>query len=120
VIGVDQLARAYDLPLISYDRPSKSGLLISVGSGLMMASMDVATECAWCMDINVSMIPRLDRAMDAFKVICHPIIFVAWFSVTKPDAALVFKRNHPEVDCYFRGLGSDTGASWAEVLRRGC
>lgn len=39
-----QIARAYGLPLIDYGRSPETGLLISVGSGLMMASMDIAMK----------------------------------------------------------------------------
>lgn len=84
-----------------------------------MASMDAATECAWCMDIPAALIPKLDQALGAFKVVCAPIIFVAWFSATNPEAALVLKGNHPEVHCYFRGLGSDTKESRDEIMEAG-
>jgi hypothetical protein len=119
VLDVLQIARAYDLPLIDYDRHPNAGLLISVGSGLMMASMDAATKCAWCIDIPASLIPKLNQAMDAFKMVCDPIIFVAWFSVTDPKAALELKESHPEIHCYFRGLGSDTEETWEEIMERG-
>src|ERR1019366_10468265 len=119
MLDVSQIARAYGLPLIPYDRQLKNGLLISVGSGLMMASMDVATECAWCMDIPAVLIPQLDKALGAFTMVCDPIIFVAWFSATNPQAALALKENHPEVHCFFRGLGSDTKESWDEVMEAG-
>lgn len=119
MLDVSQIARAYGLPLIDYQRSPESGLLISVGSGLMMASMDVATKCAWCIDIPAQLIPELDRALEAFKMVCDPIIFVAWFSATNPRAALTLKGNHPEVHCYFRGLGADTAESWGEILERG-
>lgn len=114
-----QIARAYGLPLIDYGRSPETGLLISVGSGLMMASMDIAMKCTWCMDIPAALIPELDRALGAFKMVCDPIVFVAWFSSTNPRAALVLKGNHPEVHCYFRGFGADTTESWDEIMERG-
>ena len=119
LLDAPQIAKAYGLPLIPYDRKRKKGLLIAIGSGLMMASMDAATECAWCMDIPAALIPKLDQALGAFKVVCAPIIFVAWFSATNPEAALVLKANHPEVHCYFRGLGSDTKEPWDEIMEAG-
>lgn len=119
MLDVPQIARAYGLPLIDYDRYPNAGLLISVGSGLMMASMDAATKCAWCIDIPAPLIPTLDRALGAFKMVCDPIIFVAWFSVTDPNGALALKARHPEIHCYFRGLGSDTEETWEEIMERG-
>jgi hypothetical protein len=94
--------------LIDYGRSPETGLLISVGSGLMMASMDIAMK-----------LHLVHGHPGSFKMVCDPIVFVAWFSSTNPRAALVLKGNHPEVHCYFRGFGADTTESWDEIMERG-
>jgi hypothetical protein len=112
---VPQVARAYGLEVIDYARAG-TGLLISVGAGLMMASMDLATSCRWSIDLRVTDISRLGDALGALEVLCDPVIFVAWFSVTDPADALALRDAHPGVRCYFRGRGSDTGESWLSVV----
>jgi hypothetical protein len=46
VIDVGQLGRAYDVPLIDYERPGW-GLLITCGAGLIMAGMDALPSARW-------------------------------------------------------------------------
>jgi hypothetical protein len=82
-----RVCRAYGLPEpIEYPRGS-AGLLLAVGSGLMMATMDAVPELRWCIDIGGGRdYPRLPDAAVWFDRLVPLIVVHAWYSITAPYA----------------------------------
>lgn len=77
--------RAYGVPVIDYERPG-SGLLLSVGSGLMMATMDALPRLRWCVDLGGGRpYPDLPEAMVWVNRLASVVVVHAWYSVTAPD-----------------------------------
>ena len=79
--------RAYGLPeLYDYERES-SGLLIAVGSGLMLATMDAVPSLRYCTDIGGGIpLPRLADAAHWIGRLVPLVVVHAWFSISVPDA----------------------------------
>lgn len=84
---IDQVARAYDIPLLDYGSHRGNGLLLAVGSGLMMTTMDYIPSLRWCVDVGGG------RRGDQLESFCHwanrivsYVAVSAWFSITSPEA----------------------------------
>lgn len=77
-------ARGYGIPLVDYEREG-DGVLISVGSGLMMATMDAIPRLRWCVDIGGGRIPpRLADWLVFVDRLVPLVVVTAWFTVTDP------------------------------------
>lgn len=82
-LDVKQLARAFRVPLIEYDRVG-DWLLVSSGSGIMTAVMDAAPRCAWCVDIDeLDARSRFDEWL-RWSERAARIAIVGRFSITDP------------------------------------
>lgn len=88
---VEAISEAYRIPLIDYGRDG-DGLLLAVGSGMMMAAMDLLPRMRWCVDLGggqrfdgpnrnrlAEWLAWMNREADVVAV-------AAWFSVTDPRA----------------------------------
>ena len=88
MMTLDHLARLYQIPLTDYGPARKgNGLLVAVGSGLMMSVMDVCPELRWCFDtaeLRAEKAPRLDDFLIGAQYAAHPVCFAGWFSITDP------------------------------------
>lgn len=81
---LNRVALAYNVPLIDYERPGDA-LLISVGSGLMMASMDAMPRCRWCLDAGGMRDPTPLTSLLVFASrIVDLIVVNAWYSISSP------------------------------------
>jgi hypothetical protein len=81
---VEQASRFYGVPLIDYERPG-SGLLVSSGSGIMMATMDAVPALRWCVDIDgLGRGARLAEFLQLAEHVADPIGICGWFSITDP------------------------------------
>jgi hypothetical protein len=82
---IRQVARGYRIDLIDYERPS-SGLLVTSGSGILLAVMDVCPVYRWCFDQD-----ELDAGVDLAGFLtwadrfCSPVGMAGWFNVTDPE-----------------------------------
>lgn len=85
MISVEELARAYRVPLLDYGQDRGGALLVSSGCGIMMAAMDQSRHLRWCLDID-----RLDQTTDlvSFAVAAQrqltDVAMCGWFSLTDP------------------------------------
>lgn len=62
-----------------------SGIVISVGSGMLMAAMDVMPCCRFGIDLGGGVqYPRLNDWMIWMNRLCSLIVIAGWFSVTDP------------------------------------
>jgi len=85
---VAAVAAGYRLDLIDYGRDS-SGLLLSSGSGTMMAVMDHAPALRFCLDIDAQTDEaRLGAFLQLAARHCAPIAIAGWFSITPPGPLL--------------------------------
>ena len=84
MLSVDGLARSYFVGLHDYERPA-SGVLISSGSGSMLATMDVCPRFRWCLDID-ALRPeaRLAEWIAWLPRVSELVGVVGWFSITDP------------------------------------
>ena len=122
-IGVRLAAELAGVRLIDYRRAGE-GLLVSSGSGIMMAVMDAVPALRWCCDVDERATMRglrfflrlLERDVAPFGV-------VGWFSITDPSElrrGLLEARARPVVYTQPPGLfdGSDEVPTLDIFLRR--
>jgi hypothetical protein len=88
------IARSFFVPVVDYDRPGE-GLLIAVGAGMMLATMDLIPSLRWCLDVgggasfvaNRGLLCERNRLLEYLawmdRVASH-VVVAAWFSVTSP------------------------------------
>jgi hypothetical protein len=82
--SLSQLSSAYRVPAVDYGRPS-SGLLVSSGCGIMMATMDACPAFRWCVDADgLGADARLADWLLWARRLCRPVGFVGWFSLHDP------------------------------------
>lgn len=112
------LASAYLVPLIDYEREGR-GLLLAVGSGLMLATMDLIPELRWCLDVGGGRSFVLHSGLEMERNLLREwlvwmnrevdlVVVAAWFSVTDPTALKDALRSVDEgkLACYSNaGLG---------------
>jgi hypothetical protein len=91
---VRNIASAYLVPVIDYERDG-GGLLIAVGSGLMLAVMDLVPTLRWCVDVGGGRSFVLHEGLLMERNLLHEwlvwmnrevdhVAVAAWFSVTDP------------------------------------
>lgn len=83
VVTVEQISRAYRVPLIDYGRDG-DWLLVSSGSGIMQAVMGEVAEFRWCADIDEAPDGRLADWLLWMERLCGLVAVVGWFSLTSP------------------------------------
>jgi len=83
---IPAFAKGYGLELVDYGHRRGLGLLVSSGSGTMMAIMDHAATLRWCLDIDG--IKREGRLAGLLECAAHfpavLVVFAGWFSITDP------------------------------------
>ena len=78
-----RIAAAYGVDLYDYER-SGDGLLIAVGAGLMLATMDVIPRIRWCCDLSGGRGGRLADFLYWADRECNLFVVNAWFSISDP------------------------------------
>jgi hypothetical protein len=84
--GLDpvSLGRVYGVPVIDWGRRGDS-LLVAVGFGIMMATMDSAPGLAWAADVGGGAVyPRLGDWLEASAQTVRRVVLVGWFSLSDP------------------------------------
>jgi hypothetical protein len=110
LIDVGQLARAYDVPVIDYERPGY-GLLITCGAGLLLAGMDAIPECRWVLSSEgLKEIPPQNWRdfMDAAGMIISVLAVYTLFGMDIPEPVTALAgRVSPARVCWYsnRWLG---------------
>jgi hypothetical protein len=87
---VRNISSAYLIPVIDYERCG-NGLLIAVGSGLMMATMDLVASLRWCVDVgggrrfvvDEGLLSERNLLVWMNREVDH-VVVSAWFSVSDP------------------------------------
>ncbi len=83
-MNLTQVARAYRVPLIDYERDG-DGLLIATGAGLMMATMDAIPRLRFCVDMSGG---RDTSGLESFlhwaSRECPLFVFHGWLSISEP------------------------------------
>lgn len=95
LIDVGQLARAYDIPVIDYERPGY-GLLITCGAGLLLAGMDAIPECRWVLSSEgLKEIPpqNWQDFMDAADKILSVLAIYTLFGMDIPEPVTALARH---------------------------
>jgi succinyl-CoA synthetase beta subunit len=113
---VESVSQAYLVPVIDYHCPARpragDGLLLAVGAGLLMATMDCIPRLRWCVDVGGEQRwedharNRLHEWLVWMNREVAVVVVHAWFSVSDPgpiarairavDAEkLVWKSNVP-------------------------
>lgn len=116
-----QLARAYRVPVIDYQRRGE-GLLVSSGAGIMAAVMDAAPCLSWCVDVDE--LREGHRFADWLlwsERVATRIVIVGWFSITDPAPLRAAIRELQRVPlCYtpFTELGGEHVLTIGELLGR--
>lgn len=101
-------AKGYRLDVHDYGGARGAGLLVSSGSGSMLAIMDHVPALRWCLDIDH--LPREGRlagllACAGHLTICPlspfrpfgPVAFAGWFSITDPRPLFAaIQEAHPK------------------------
>lgn len=82
---LSRFSSQYYIDLHDYGRPS-DWLLVSSGSGVMMAAMDACPQFRWCMDIDaLGNRSRFSRWLQWADNFVSGIGVVGWFSITDPE-----------------------------------
>lgn len=81
---INIIAKSMGVPLIDYGSHRGAGILLSSGSGIMMAMMDACPCLRWCVDIDE---PAKDaeRWLAQVSVEARPVVAVGWFSISPSD-----------------------------------
>lgn len=77
---IKNICRAYDIDLIDKGY-GKNSLIISIGSGLMMATMDLLDDHRFAIEF------KKEISLDAFSLLnlyVENVSVTAWFSISKP------------------------------------
>jgi succinyl-CoA synthetase beta subunit len=86
---IQSVSQAYHVPVIDWERPG-DGLLLAVGAGLMMATMDEITRLRWAVDLGGGTRwedPNRNRLHEWLVWLNREVAIVvvhAWFSVSDP------------------------------------
>lgn len=80
------LNRAYGVEPIDYGPRRGNDLLIAIGSGLMMAAMDLMPSCRYAIDLGGGQKPRLlGPWLEGVSRLVDRVVVVAWYSISDPD-----------------------------------
>lgn len=84
-VDVVALSRAYGFDVTDYGRARGRGVLLSVGSGLLMAAMDLMPSLRWATDLSGGKPAEQTREWCTWldRVVSH-VVVVAWFTITDP------------------------------------
>ncbi len=119
---------SYGVPVLDWERPGASGLLLSVGAGLMLATMDALPCIRWAVDLGGGKpYPKLGDALVWADRLVSVVVVHAWFSVTAPStlrASLLSLRRVPLVvrsnmtlGSHFQAADTPPLGSFAELVR---
>lgn len=87
MLTLEQASRLYGVPLTDYGERRGQGLLVSSGSGLMMAVMDACPAFRWCVDLDTLRSRQDTRIGDFLQMaerLTEPIAICGWFSISNP------------------------------------
>ena len=100
-LNIPTLARAYaGLQVYDYERPG-SGMLFCIGSGLMMATMDMIPSLKYCCDLSGHRNwEGLRNFMGWLPRFTEYTAVAAWFSITPPEGLKYALEMHSETGLF--------------------
>lgn len=86
-VDVVALSRVYGFEVLDYGEEREGrGLLLAVGSGLLMATMDLTPACRWATDLSGGKpIPKMVDWCVWMSRLVDFVAVAAWFSITDPE-----------------------------------
>lgn len=93
--GVAQVARIAGVTIHDYVRADASGVLVTSGTGIMLALMDAAPCLRWCVDLDLI---RSDRERGMFLRLLDGetslLVVAGWWTVSDPTAVRAALSNY--------------------------
>ena len=98
----EYIAKGVGLDLIQFENRKGNGLLVSVGSGLLMATMDEILTLRDAVEIMPNQ--RNKRLLELFPALCSfydYVFFHCWFSISTPEFYLSLSKS-PSKTVYYK------------------